>query len=134
MTNKDVGKRIIEAREHCGLNRKELASKIGVSPSTVTRYEKGEFGRVKLAIIEAIANATDTNPVWIMGKSDTVHIIHDSLRNTYRSLSPDESELLEKYGMLNSVGRAKAREYLSDLSDNEKYTKNIGLLDGSGIA
>ena len=68
--NKDIGRRIEQAREYAGLSRKELSEKAHVSPSTVTRYERGEFGRIKIAIIEAFAKATGVNPAWIDGNSD----------------------------------------------------------------
>ena len=67
-----IGKRIKMARERSGLNRKELSKKINVSPSTISRYERGDFDRVKIAILEAIAKVTDVNPLWISGKSEDI--------------------------------------------------------------
>lgn len=72
--NKEVGKRITQAREHAEMTRKELADKAHVSPSTITRYENGEFGRVKLALIESFAKATGVNPAWIDGNSDKMFL------------------------------------------------------------
>ena len=67
-----IGKRITIARENCGMNRKELAEKINVSPSTISRYERGDFDRVKIAILESIANATNVNPLWISGEGESM--------------------------------------------------------------
>lgn len=40
-------------------------------------------------------------------------------------LRPDESELLDKYNLLNDLGRYKAYEYVSDLTENEKYIQGL---------
>jgi len=40
------------------------------------------------------------------------------------SLDPDEKILLNNYKKLNTVGKNKALDYISDLTENEKYTKN----------
>ncbi len=47
-------------------------------------------------------------------------------------LRPDETELLSKYNMLNDIGRNKAHEYVSDLSENEKYIQGLGELNKVG--
>ena len=37
-----IGKRIKWKREKEGVNKKELAKKVGISPSAITQFEKGE--------------------------------------------------------------------------------------------
>lgn len=71
MNNKEIGKRIKDARESKKMSKAELASIIKVAPSTIARYEDGEFKKMKMPIIESIANALDVNPMWIIGKSET---------------------------------------------------------------
>lgn len=39
-------------------------------------------------------------------------------------LTPEETTLLFDYSRLNETGKAKTREYISDLLDNEKYTRD----------
>lgn len=70
MSNEEIGKRITEARTKAGLSGKELAEKIGVAASTITRYEKGTFAKIKLPVIEAIARELGLNPMWLLGKSE----------------------------------------------------------------
>ena len=70
MDNINIGKRIREAREDKGWLMSELASKIMVANSTITRYEEGTIQKIKMPIIQAIANALDVNPMWIIGKTD----------------------------------------------------------------
>lgn len=69
-----IGKRIRIAREQAGINKKELAKRINVSPSTISRYESGDFDRVKIAILKSIAEATNVNPLWISGESENMDI------------------------------------------------------------
>lgn len=52
-----LGKRIADARSTAGMTRKDLAEKIGVAPSTITRYERGEFDRISTPVIKAIERA-----------------------------------------------------------------------------
>lgn len=69
-----IGKRIRIAREQAGINKKELAKRINVSPSTISRYESGDFDRVKIAILKSIAEATNVNPLWISGESENMDV------------------------------------------------------------
>lgn len=69
-----IGRRIRIAREQTGINKKELAKRINVSPSTISRYESGDFDRVKIAILKSIAEATNVNPLWISGESDSMEV------------------------------------------------------------
>ncbi len=69
-----IGKRIRIAREQAGINKKELAERINVSPSTISRYESGDFDRVKIAILKSIAEATNVNPLWISGESENMDV------------------------------------------------------------
>lgn len=70
ISNADIGKRIVEARIRTRLSGKELAEKVGVAASTITRYEKGTIANIKLPVIEAIARALSVNPMWLLGKSE----------------------------------------------------------------
>lgn len=69
-----IGKRIRIAREQAGINKKELAERINVSPSTISRYESGDFDRVKIAILKSIAEVTNVNPLWISGQSENMDV------------------------------------------------------------
>jgi len=71
ISNIEIGKRIKEAREKCGITQKEVAKKIGVADSTVLRYEKGSISKIKLPVLESIANALNVNPMWLIGKSES---------------------------------------------------------------
>lgn len=68
--NEEIGRRLAQARKKKGMTSKELAERIAVAPSTITRYEKGDIAKIKLPVIEAIARVLGVNPMWVLGKSD----------------------------------------------------------------
>ena len=70
MDNQAIGKRIQEARENVGITKKELAERLQVAASTITRYENGDINKIKMPIIESIANVLSVNPMWLIGKSE----------------------------------------------------------------
>lgn len=93
MTNQEIGKRIAIARNKAGLNKKELAKKVNVSPSTITRYENGDFERVKIAILEVIAKTTGVNPMWLSGNSETMETL--DFAETYH-FDPEAAEITQE--------------------------------------
>jgi len=69
-----------------------------------------------------------------MELDDLIHQADDMVvslepENPADLLTPDEIRLITKYRLLNRDGRRRATEYIDDLADNQKYTKDIGLLD-----
>lgn len=64
---KEVGKRLKEARERNNITLEEAGKKVDVHKSTVLRWENGETEKIKLPIIETLANYYNVNPVWLMG-------------------------------------------------------------------
>jgi transcriptional regulator with XRE-family HTH domain len=70
---KIISERLKEIREKRGLSKKELALKIGVSPSTITRYEKD--GRIpKLTILQKISEALNVPINYLLGKEEDIKI------------------------------------------------------------
>lgn len=108
MDNKEIGLRIMSAREAANLTKKDLASKVHVADSTIMRYEKWQINKIKMPIIEAIANVLEVNPLWLLGKSNVQSI--NSFLNTISQnnlcLSENEKDLIKKYRALSPAGKA----------------------------
>lgn len=68
MDNKEVGRRISQRRTELKLTLQDVAKMVGVASSTILRYEKGTMQKIKIPVIEAIANALGLNPAWVCGK------------------------------------------------------------------
>ena len=63
--------RIVLAREHAGMNQKELAEKLGISPSTLNGYEKGNHDPKSAGLI-GIAKACNVTTDYLLGLSDNI--------------------------------------------------------------
>ncbi len=80
VSNNIIGQRIKERREQLNISALEIAEATGLSKATIHRYENGEIKKIKLPIIESIAQILKVNPAWLIGKSedkfsfDTLHI------------------------------------------------------------
>lgn len=66
---RDMGERIRQRRLALGLTQSDVAHEIGVATSTIQRYEKGAFEKIKLPVIEAVASVLQVNPSWLIGTS-----------------------------------------------------------------
>ena len=70
MNTKTLGLRIQSTRLSRKLTIDELAAQVGIHKSTISRYERGEIESPKIPVVNAIANALQVNPSWLIGKSD----------------------------------------------------------------
>ena len=66
-SQEEIGNRIKSRRDELDMTLDEVAAKVGVSKSTIQRYENGLIGRVKLPVIKSIANALRVSPYWLVG-------------------------------------------------------------------
>lgn len=96
--NKEIGSRITFARERAKMTKKELADIVQVHPSTIGHYEDGSIDRIKIPVIEAIANALHINPLWITGRSEFMEI--EKMFAKHNNLTTDENDLLCMYRAL----------------------------------
>lgn len=80
--NQEIGLRIRQARELAKKSQREVATLTNLAPSTILRYENGTVERLKMPVIEAIANALNVDADWIVLKCDVMshHANKTSLR------------------------------------------------------
>lgn len=94
-------KRLIEARESIGCNRKEFAEKVKIPYRTITNYENGarEAGSDYLSTVATLCDVTTD---WLLGVSN----IKKSPSATEAALLDErEKELIQKYRCLDSIGQ-----------------------------
>lgn len=70
-----MANRIKELRKQHDLTLAEVAKKIGVSESTMQRYESEKISKIKYETMEALANIFAVSPAYLMGWDDTNKII-----------------------------------------------------------
>ena len=65
-----MANRIREIRKQKGMTLLQVAEKLGVSESTVQRYESGNIKNLKYETMVALANIFNCNPSYLMGWED----------------------------------------------------------------
>jgi transcriptional regulator with XRE-family HTH domain len=69
--NIEIGRRIKQRREELGMTQDELGKILSLNKSTIQRYETGKITKIKLPVLQSIANALDVSPDWLALKTDT---------------------------------------------------------------
>lgn len=116
-SEKTTGQIMKERRKQLGMSAEFLANKIGVNPSTVYRYEKGDIDKMPLNNLIPIAKALYTTPMYLMGWEDDPE--PEPL-----FLDPDEDMLLDFYRSLNIEGKAAAMSMMRGLINTDIYKKS----------
>lgn len=122
MNNIEIGKRIHNARTLKKYTLDEVAKKIGVAKSTIQRYENGKITKIKLPVIDSIANALAVNPAWLVGKSDEMKI-HTPINSS--------NKILQYYNKLNELGKQEATKRVEELTYIPMYNQDTNLLDAA---
>lgn len=65
-----VGRRIKERRKSLGLSAEDVAAKMNVSPATIYRYESAAIANMGIDKLDALAEALETSPEYLMGWTD----------------------------------------------------------------
>ena len=112
-----TGERIRYRRKHIGMTADLLAEKIGVSRSTVFRWENGDIEKVPGDTLVPIAKALGVTPAYLMGWEDEKEI-HSP------ALTPAESTLLSDFRRLNDRGQNEALFQLRHLAETDEYKKS----------
>ena len=65
-----TGQRIKFRRKTLGISADALAVKLGVSRSTVFRYENGDIEKMPADILKPLSEALQTSPAYLLGWTD----------------------------------------------------------------
>ena len=68
-----TGDLIKARRKEIAMSAERLAEKVGVSPATIYRYEKGDIEKVPVDVLKNIATALNTTPAYLMGWEGQKH-------------------------------------------------------------
>ena len=93
---------------------KQVADRLGVTESTVQRYESGNIKNLKYETMVMLADILTCSPAELMGWVGSVTL------QTQRTLRPDESNLLDDYNVLSDIGKNKVTTYTKNLRDVEE--------------
>lgn len=65
-----TGQRIKQLRLAKGLSQEQLGSMVGVKKAAINKYESGLVVNIKRSTIEKLAEALDTDPVYLLGLTE----------------------------------------------------------------
>lgn len=105
-----TGERMKERRKALGISAEYVAEKLGVSPATIYRYEKGDIEKMPGNILEPIARVLCTSPSYLMGWSEEPCA---PLPIPSDTLTPAEHELIADYRELTPPGQEYIRQTMA---------------------
>ena len=107
-----TGERIKARRKELGITTDKVAEQIGVSRSTMFRYEKGEIEKIPINNLVPIARALHTTVGYLMGWSDeknSIPVAEDGA----------DAEAMHYFDRLSEDKKVEALNYLRYLASNE---------------
>ena len=111
----NTGEKIKYLRKQQGISAEEIAKQIGVSPSTIYRYENNEIASMKINNLKAIAAILHTDASYLMGWNESVG---------FDVPTASEQRLLDDFRQLNEEGQDKLMDYADDLVSLGRYKKH----------
>lgn len=107
----DTGERIKYYRKKANISAEELAERVGISPSTIYRYENNDIANMGIDKLKSIANALHTHAYILLGWDENI-----SLPLGYEQIV----FLLDK---LSDEGVKRIEMYAEDLVASGKYKR-----------
>ncbi len=111
MDQKNIGHRIKQRREQIGLSMQDIADKLDVNRSSVMRWENGETNKIKLPIVEKLAQILQTSPDYLMGYKDEVDA---SPGSAFVVLDHKKIRMIPLYNSVSAGFGALAVNYIED--------------------
>lgn len=109
-----LGDRIANLRKELDINQKELATKVGITEASLSRYENN-LREPKSEIIVRLAKALETSTDYLLGVNDNTKISkEDKLIIENLSVSEKTKKILEKIYSLEK----EDREAIEKMIDN----------------
>ena len=109
-----LGDRIANLRKELDINQKELATKVGITEASLSRYENN-LREPKSEIIVRLAKALETSTDYLLGVNENTKISkEDKLIIENLSVSENTKKLLEKIYSLEK----EDREAIEKMIDN----------------
>lgn len=102
-----TGDRMKFRRKELGLSAEKVAERLGVSPATIYRYEKGDIEKLPGDILPTLSEVLQTTPAYLMGwtEDETDPAVAPEGASPL-SLSPSEIHIIQKFRALDSRGQS----------------------------
>lgn len=145
----NIHERIKSRRKECQMSVEDVASELGVSRSTIYRYESSEISNIGIDKVEPLARVLHTTPEYLMGWTDDPvdysdgdiiagipscyvdavdqDAMGESIGGIFQECSDDLIQkvrvLAEALNDLNTEGQERVIEYAEDLVACGRYKK-----------
>lgn len=118
--------RLRQLRKQAGLSQQELADKMQVTKQTISQYERN-VRKPDYDTILFFCDLFNVSADYLLGKADvTIRLLNSDeleMLSGGNRLSDDEQLLIQTFKALNKQGKEKIIDYISDISENSKYTE-----------
>lgn len=119
----NVGNRMKNIRKKQGISADTLADNIGVSRSTVFRYEKGDIEKMPIDVVANVAEALHVSLPDLMGiENDS---IQKKINDIVYNLSSDRQQNVYNYAERQLAEQNNNVVQLSDYTDNVEHTETV---------
>jgi len=109
----DFKSRLYSLREDADLSQKELAERLNLKSSAISKYEKG-LSQPSIPTLIKIAEIFNVSVDYLLGLS--------SLKNPYSTdvFTPKEAEIITKYRKLSKENQIRIDERMGTMIDGQK--------------
>jgi transcriptional regulator with XRE-family HTH domain len=116
-----VGEIIKKLRIEKGYTQNELAIMLGLKLSTMQKYESGAILNIKLETIRELCHIFEVPSAVFIFPEYVKYSTDDRINEIYND--EDIRKCMNLFVALNSTGKSKVIEYMSDLISNTKYNR-----------
>ena len=120
MDMKHIRERIKARREELDLSYQDLATRTGLSKSTLQRYETGNIKNMPLDKLSVLSKALNVDEVWILGLTESKP---GAIKETKTDIK--EVYLLEGFNKLNESGKDKVIEKFLNFFKKIRLTNKV---------
>lgn len=122
----NIGYRIKQRRKELKLSADVVAEKLGVSRSTVFRYEKGDIEKVPTTILEKLAEVLKTTPAYLIGwESENNSVYTKMLHESFDSLNSYRKRKVIDFSKLQLSEQNREKNKIYSIDENYTYYVDV---------
>lgn len=120
----EIMSRIKSRREELDMSYQTLSDKVGISKSTLQRYETGYIKNMPVDKLEDIASALNVSPAYLMGWEIETVSMKDHNEHQLCRLSRYMNLITNEIDKMNQIGKAKLLDTAREMNCNPLYNDN----------
>lgn len=127
----NIGERIKNRRKELKMSADVVAEKLGVSRSTIFRYEKGDIEKLPTNILDDISEILETTPAYLMGWDTQPEIEKENIITIYEKLSSKRRKKVYDFAktQLEEQNKVVQLDHYKDIEVTSKVSAGKGIVD-----